>query len=510
MNPPSVREGRYLFFGFHDDVFLKGVADGLAKTAETVTHVAYRPPAKNRNSKPIGLIPWELLIHSMTLPKAFSGLSPALIEPHVREAFQECWTIFLRTIDRVFLMPRSIRETEEYFHSLLGFILSFFSQEKAPNRLVFASTPHFPPELAFFFVAKHLQIETIILRRSLLDSVMVLTNDFRPGQSENIDLRRSDFEAFIDPEVAWVYARKKSPWLAYSHSIIFGKKITGCSKETPLGKVFARLPAASFGWLCGVRQNLLFCCNLLVRPEKLWYWKISRLCLCKLFFQRVTQSIRLKKWLDKNSKIPKKEVKYALFALQFQPERTTDPECGVFSHQLEAVRAFRKCLPSRIPLFLKEHPRQNMDWTDLRKTHFRKKSDYEKLSEIPNTYFLHPKIHPSQALDGAMILASGTGSMVWEGALLGKPGILFGSSWHQACEATPVFNNLTACTTDIKRLLKLSRQEIHEAVKKFLVSSKSQFVHTTNSFWSSKLSDCQNKLQVQNLSEAIQEAYKRK
>jgi hypothetical protein len=509
VNPPSVREGKYLFFGFQDDVFLKEIADGLAETAETVTHVAYRPGAKNRQSNPVGLIPWELLLHSMTLPRAFPGLSPALIEPHVREAFQECWTIFLRTIDRVFLASRSIRATEEYFHSLLGFILSYFRQEKAPDRLIFASTPHFPPEVAFFFVAKHLHIETIILRRSLLDSVMVLTNDFRPGQSKNIDLKRSDFETFKDPEAAWIYARKKSPWLAYSHSLIFGKKISGFSKETYLGKVFARLPASSFGWLRGVHQNLRFCWNLLVRPGDLWYWKISRFCLCKLFIGRATQSISLKKWLYTKSRIPKEDEQYALFALQFQPERTTDPECGVFSHQLEAVRTFRQCLPSRIPLFLKEHPRQIMDWTDLRRIHFRTKSDYEKLSKLPNTYFLHPKILPIQALDGAVILASGTGSMVWEGALLGKPGILFGSSWHEACEATPIFKNLPDCRMQIERLIQLSPNEIQEAVKKFLVNSKSHFIQTANSFWSSQLSNCQNKLQVKNLTEAIQQSCKK-
>ena len=49
---------------------------------------------------------------------------------------------------------------------------------------------------------------------------------------------------------------------------------------------------------------------------------------------------------------------YVFFALCFEPERTTNPDGGVFHDQLAALAAVRAFTPSKYKIFVKEHPSQ--------------------------------------------------------------------------------------------------------------------------------------------------------
>ena len=55
---------------------------------------------------------------------------------------------------------------------------------------------------------------------------------------------------------------------------------------------------------------------------------------------------------------PKLDENFLLFALHFQPERSTMPEGGIFNDQILALKLLSQNIPDNFIIYVKEHPRQ--------------------------------------------------------------------------------------------------------------------------------------------------------
>lgn len=119
--------------------------------------------------------------------------------------------------------------------------------------------------------------------------------------------------------------------------------------------------------------------------------------------------------------------RYALFALHYEPERTSMPEGLPVLSQLDAIVAARVLLPIEIPLIVKEHYAQQS--SALRGHVGRSPLFYELLSSIPGVQVVGLKSDARALAREAECVFTLTGKIAIEAVFLGKPAVYFGQPW---------------------------------------------------------------------------------
>ena len=108
---------------------------------------------------------------------------------------------------------------------------------------------------------------------------------------------------------------------------------------------------------------------------------------------------------------------YAFFPLHFEPEVSLQVFGRPFQNQIELIRNLALNLPAGMDVLVKEHPRA---------LGFRPYSYYRKLLDIPNVKLVDPGLSTHFLIRHAALVAVISGSTGLEGAVMGKPVILFG------------------------------------------------------------------------------------
>ncbi|MDB9872803.1 hypothetical protein OAD02_05820, partial [Alphaproteobacteria bacterium] len=149
--------------------------------------------------------------------------------------------------------------------------------------------------------------------------------------------------------------------------------------------------------------------------ELFTYWRRPDLILNKfLCFQRY------KKLNVKQSFLSLQP--YILFALHYQPERSTLPDGQEYVDQLRALYELRSIMPSNINILVKEHPS-----TFNHTCHWLTRSPrlYNHIDNLPSTYLLPIETDLGPVLKQAIGAASINGSICLESAILRKKGLHF-------------------------------------------------------------------------------------
>ena len=121
--------------------------------------------------------------------------------------------------------------------------------------------------------------------------------------------------------------------------------------------------------------------------------------------------------------------KYALFALHYEPERTSLPEGLPIDFQADAVGVARSLLPGGVELYVKEHYSQQT--SALRGFAGRSPRFYNLIDAFADTYFLPIEQNLSEAINGASFVFTIAGSVAIEAAVRGVPVLYFGSPWWE-------------------------------------------------------------------------------
>ena len=132
--------------------------------------------------------------------------------------------------------------------------------------------------------------------------------------------------------------------------------------------------------------------------------------------------------------------RYVYFALMHEPERTSNPDAGVFHDQLIAILSLRKILPSDILLVVKEHPTQF--YLEERGAKGRSPLFYSALKNIDGVRFLGPFEDSNKLIKNAIFSTSLTGTVALESAIIGKPGLILGKHGLRAAQTFLVLKRL--------------------------------------------------------------------
>jgi len=114
--------------------------------------------------------------------------------------------------------------------------------------------------------------------------------------------------------------------------------------------------------------------------------------------------------------------KYVFFALHFQPEATTLVCAPKYEKQLFFIDQLAKSLPSDTKLYVKEH----YAFLGHREPDF-----YTKLKQYGNVVLIDPLEQSKDLILHSEAVVTLTGTVGWEGMILGKPVIMAGKMFYQ-------------------------------------------------------------------------------
>jgi hypothetical protein len=129
---------------------------------------------------------------------------------------------------------------------------------------------------------------------------------------------------------------------------------------------------------------------------------------------------------DENIKTP-----YVFVALHYQPERTTNPDGGIFDDQLLMIRYIASAVPNGWTVCVKEHPSQFYHFMG---GHLARTSEfYESVRGLKNVQFLPVDILGPKLMANAEVVATITGTIGFEAAMRNIPVLAFGRPWYRDC-----------------------------------------------------------------------------
>lgn len=120
--------------------------------------------------------------------------------------------------------------------------------------------------------------------------------------------------------------------------------------------------------------------------------------------------------------------KFVCMFLHFQPERTSIPEGGRFSPQINAIAALRSQIPDNWTLLVKEHPSMFLLKS---KRPFRHPDFYPLVANMPKTYLLDETHSSFDLIDQAQAVATLTGTVGFEALCRGCVAIVLGDASYR-------------------------------------------------------------------------------
>lgn len=162
---------------------------------------------------------------------------------------------------------------------------------------------------------------------------------------------------------------------------------------------------------------------------------------------------RLKRFYQKNAIKVDFNKKYVLCALQYQPEKSTNPLGRLFENQILMIHSLRKNISKDTCIYVKEHPSQFVNSYSRYGESFRSKAFYEEISEIPNTYLVDMNSNIFDLIDHSEFVCSVTGSISWESIIRGKKALVLGDAWYKGCEGIYSIDFDSPFNDTLKKLL---------------------------------------------------------
>ena len=396
----------------------------------------------------------------------------------IQNEFKECKSYFRKMLKRVFIRKLNEKEINEYFLNLL-----FFWYKKLDSNdiklIIFESTPHFPWDIIAFFYAKQINIKILILRRTLISDKIIFSDDFRESKTKiikNYNPRHN--------EISIQNAIKNSYWDEYSKKLIKNRLNNNKAKFILITKIIHVLKT----YLKTIKnlKNSYYNLNFLSYSYYVFLHFFKQLYLRRIWKKNIISSFTTKNYV-------------IYFPLHFQPERSTDPEAGDYSNQFKAIEILSKIIPSEWEIWVKEHPRQNpVEYPNIRRFHYRSNKDYYQLIKLKNVKLLDVDVPSSEILEICKVVASCTGSILWEGLLKNKIVIRFGSTWHDNCKSCFYIEEILKNKNFFDEVLKINKNQITKDLEEFIFFISDYVITSSNSDLFAKKSDKSEDILISN------------
>src|SRR3989338_4564841 len=169
------------------------------------------------------------------------------------------------------------------------------------------------------------------------------------------------------------------------------------------------------------------------------------------FKKKVSQNIK-KEYCEVES-IPDFSKPFVYFPLNYQPECTTSPQGDIFVDLILAIEMLAAALHEGWLIYVKEHPTQFL-MRGINYSSSRFEGYYERIARIKNVYLVPAETNSYELINKSKLVASVTGTAVWEAALRLKPAMIFGHPWYQNFPFLFRVNSVESCKESFAKILK--------------------------------------------------------
>lgn len=153
---------------------------------------------------------------------------------------------------------------------------------------------------------------------------------------------------------------------------------------------------------------------------------------------------------------------FFFYGLHMQPESSIDVWAPFYSNQYQVIESIARSMPASHLLCVKIHISDADNYSNL---------DLKKLLKIPGVKVVSPQVSSREYIEKASIIFSIQGTIGLEGALLGKPVIMFGESAVLNFSSAKKVNSIESLPGLVKELLEMStpsKEKIISDYAKFL------------------------------------------
>ncbi len=347
-----------------------------------------------------------------------------------------------------------------------------------PDALIGPNAPHTVYDLVLFDLAKLYGIKTIIFEQTSINDRSIVMNDFRFGcealrsqlsKDHGVTYSVNDFEPDIkrywdkqmNPDIKPTPLIVKQTLARYSPGKILKIKVKAVANSFRDGHFIERLS------------------HRLLRVGKSTMPKEYAKCVSQVDFSK----------------------KYVYAPLHYQPECTTSPLGGIFVDQLLMIETLSHTFPEGWLLYVKEHPFQ---WKPRGSSYFsfRYEGFYKAIARLPNVRLVPVETDTFKLLEHATAVASVGGTAPWEGALRGKPGIVFGYPWYRGCDGIFVVRSAAQCSEALDKI-KNGFTVDRQTMINFLGSFQKAVLNCFRDSYNQKLSSLTIQQNIQNIVQLI-------
>ena len=337
----------------------------------------------------------------------------------------------------------------------LGRWIQYLSENET-ELVIFPVTPHFYDTFLLQKAAEALKIRCLWFQPSAMAPVMLPRDNSGPvfltEESQPLD---SGLNNPIEISLASSlerYSRLKIP------SYMVRQVEADDRAKTVLGRL--RAGRATMKWLVSDRfpQQMIKRVDLGIPTLLL---RLLQILVPRQLSQRLRKSAEFHRMSDD---LPEA---FILFALHYEPERTSVPEGGGERSQLEQIAKIKGVFPKEVPLVVREHGSQlssSLQGFMGRSPHF-----YAAAISMEGIFFDYES-DVSDLLEHASWVVTGTGNIGIEAALRGIPVIYFGDPWWVGMPGSTSFTEIIRNPTSIEKPAPFEQKDVKRFLKHRITS----------------------------------------
>ncbi len=290
---------------------------------------------------------------------------------------------------------KSYYELINMFNILYDYV--FYILSKKVDYIFFTNIPHNGVDLIVYYIAKELNIKTILFY--------------------NNPLFADRFFYIYDIEDFGIYndIPKSSEKLEFIKLERNFKKDSVVKKGL---KVEKRRQQCIIEFFSSIFK---MCLNKRVHTS--FSYLIESYFKCKIFKRHLNSAVTS---VDFNKK-------FVYFALHLQPELHTSTLGGVYNDQILAIEKLSEILPNDFFIYVKEHPQQLFFQRD---EYF-----FKRLKKLKNVKYLSSSVSTYELMLKAKFVSTITGTVAWEAVTGGKPSLIFGRAWFRKLHGVFEYND---------------------------------------------------------------------
>lgn len=334
-------------------------------------------------------------------------------------------------------------DREVWFHNVCLWVLNHFYKHP-PNALIMSEAPHNHAQYAIFEICKYLKIP-ILKFIAYTPIPCLVASIWKDNKYIKIPLATEikHLDTYYSTKAELQDAFKK--YLDDTFQRLISKK-TG---EAPPHLALLESRSTSLKFRMKTWSNLFKDSFRFIKYPNTWFklkeYKGTNPFKLIPFFVLIAARIRksslkkeLKNFTDLKSCIG--DDRYVYYPLHYEPERTTNPDGGIYQDQLINIILLRKYLPSSVKIVVKEHPAQFMS----ARTGYRGRSPlfYRQLKNISGLILLSSETRSDNLIESSMAVATISGTVGFEASCVQKKCILFGETWFKGMPNCYDFENL--------------------------------------------------------------------